>query len=252
MLRWSGLCRERNRGMQDQQAAHGKHPDASAGRSMAGGRGEGTSHRAGGTSISRPARERLFRATFERAVIGIAHVSPQGRWLRVNQRLCDILGYDHEELAARSFQDLTHPDDREASGAYFRRLLAGELDAYELDKRYIRKDGRPVWVHLTVSLVRTPEGEPDYTISMVQDITERKRLERKPLRLLARERAARAEAEAALERAQVSEARAAEHAVQLRTILETMADGVLVYNREGRVVQTNRAYQEHDRRGPCA
>ncbi len=188
--------------------------------------------------------ERLFRTTYERAVVGIAHVSPQGRFLRFNQRLCDIVGYDREELAALTFQDITHPDDRSASGAYFRRLLAGELDAYELDKRYIRKDGAPAWAHLTVSLVRTPEGAPDYFISMVQDITDRKRLEQERAQLLEQERAARTEAKAALARAVASEARAAERAERLRAILETMADGVGVYDQIGRIVQSNRAYRE--------
>ncbi|HZC77372.1 MAG TPA: PAS domain S-box protein [Ktedonobacterales bacterium] len=118
-------------------------------------------------------RERLFRATVERAVIGIAYVSPEGRWLRVNQRLCDLLGYSRAELAARTWQEITHPDDLPADRAHARRLLAGELDAYELDKRYVRKDGALVWAHLTISLVRTPAGAPDYFITMVQDISDR-------------------------------------------------------------------------------
>ena len=123
-------------------------------------------------------RERFFRTTFEQAVVGMAHVSLEGRWLRFNQRLCDIVGYSREELAARTFQDITHPDDLAASLAGLQSLLAGELDGYTTEKRYVRKDGTLVWVHLTVSLVRTPDGEPDYFIAVVQDITERKRLER--------------------------------------------------------------------------
>ena len=122
-------------------------------------------------------REQLFRTTFERAAIGIAHSSPDGCWLRVNQRFCDMLGYSREELATRTFQDVTYPDDLAASLTCLRRLLAGELDVCELDKRYLRKDGTLIWVHLTVSLLRTPAGAPDYFISMVQDIAERKRLE---------------------------------------------------------------------------
>src|SRR5262249_53055960 len=185
--------------------------------------------------------EQLFRTTFERVVIGIAHVSPQGRWLRFNQRLCEIVGYDRAELAASTFLDITHPDDREVSALSFQRLLAGELDTYELDKRYVRKDGAPVWVHLTVSLVRTSDGAPDYTVSMVQDITESRRLEQDRVCLLERERAARVEAEAALAcatasetRASASEAQAAERAERLRAILETITDGVFVYDRDGR------------------
>jgi PAS domain S-box-containing protein len=143
------------------------------------------------------ASERLFRTTFDRAVVGIAHVAPNGRWLRFNQRLCDLLGYTRDELATRTFQDVTHPDDLAASLACLRRLLAGEQDAGELDKRYLRKDGTYIWVHVTFTPVRTPEGAPDYFITMVQDIAERKRLEQERARLLEWERAARREAQAA-------------------------------------------------------
>src|SRR5260370_6676873 len=124
------------------------------------------------------ARDRSFQTAFDRAAVGLALVSPEGRWLRYNQHLCDLLGYSREELAARTWQDLTSPDDRDASDAFFWRLLTGERDAYDLDQRYVRQDGALVWVHLTASLVRTPEGEPDYVLATLEDITERKRLER--------------------------------------------------------------------------
>src|SRR5258707_15303461 len=86
------------------------------------------------SEASLPESEQLFRATFERAVIGIAHFSPGGRWLRVNQRLCDLLGYSRAELAARTAQDLTPPDDRAPAIAPGAALPAGELDPYALDK----------------------------------------------------------------------------------------------------------------------
>jgi PAS domain S-box-containing protein len=235
--------------MHQQRATRDRHSDTAFGPTAATGRSDGGARRARVKSISHPAREngrpgaglieseRLFQKAFERAVIGIAHVSPEGRFLRFNRRLCDLLGYDRAELAALTFRDVTHPDDLDPCGAYFQRLLAGELDEYALEKRYIRKDGTPVWAHVAVSLVRTPAGEPDFTITMVQDITTRKRLEQERERLLERERAARAQAEA-------SEARAAERAEQLRAILETMADGVVVLGQDGRHLQTNRAYRE--------
>jgi PAS domain S-box-containing protein len=141
--------------------------------------------------------DRLFRTTFDRAVVGIAHTALDGRWLRVNQRLCDLLGYTREELAVRTFEDVTHPNDLDVSRECFRCLLAGEQDDEELDKRYLRKDGALVWAHVTVSLVRTAEGKPDYFITMVQDITERRRLEQERMGLLEEERVARREAEAA-------------------------------------------------------
>src|SRR5258706_159771 len=143
-----------------------------------------------------PESEQLFRTAFERAVIGIAHISPGGRWLRFNQRLCDLLGYDRDELAALTVQDVTYPDDLAACGEYFQHLLTGEINEYAMDKRYVRKDGTLVWTHIAVSLVRTPEGVPDFTITMIQDISERKRLEQERAPLLEQERAARLEAEA--------------------------------------------------------
>jgi PAS domain S-box-containing protein len=118
--------------------------------------------------------EERFRATFEQAAVGIAHVGPDGRWLRVNRKLCDIVGYGPEEMLARTFQDITHPDDLEADLAQVRRLLAGEIETYSMEKRYFRKDRSLVWINLTVSLVRTPEGQPKYFISVVEDITEQK------------------------------------------------------------------------------
>jgi PAS domain S-box-containing protein len=118
--------------------------------------------------------EERFRATFEQAAVGIAHVGTDGRWLRVNQKLCDIVGYGPDELLALTFQDITHPDDLEADLAQVRRLLAGEIGTYAMEKRYFRKDRSQVWINLTVSLVRTPRGDPKYFISVVEDITEQK------------------------------------------------------------------------------
>ncbi len=118
--------------------------------------------------------EERFRATFEQAAVGIAHVGLDGRWLRVNRKLCDIVGYRPDELQALTFLDITHPEDLEADLAQVRRLLAGEVETYSMEKRYFRKDGPLVWINLTVSLVRTPEGQPKYFISVVEDITEQK------------------------------------------------------------------------------
>lgn len=123
------------------------------------------------------AEQERFRATFEQAAVGIAHVSPDGRWLRVNRRLCEITGYSHYELLGLTFQAITHPDDLKADLGHVRRLLAGEISTYSMDKRYVRKDGSPVWVNLTVSLVRRPADDPAYFISVIEDVSERKRLE---------------------------------------------------------------------------
>jgi PAS domain S-box-containing protein len=94
--------------------------------------------------------EERFRGTFEQAAVGIAHVGTDGHWLRVNRRLCDIVGYEKEELLGLTFQDLTHPDDLETDLEGARRLLAGEIETYSREKRYFRKDGSIVWIYLTV------------------------------------------------------------------------------------------------------
>lgn len=124
----------------------------------------------------RESEERL-RAIFDQAAVGISQVATDGRWLLVNQRLCDIVGYSREEMLASRFQDITHPDDLEADLCSKGQMLAGSLLNYSMEKRYIRKDGSVVWVTLTVSLVRRHSGEPKYFISVVEDITERKQAE---------------------------------------------------------------------------
>jgi len=121
--------------------------------------------------------EEQFRATFEQAAVGIAHVGLNGQWLRVNRKLCEIVGYSRDELVTCSFQDITHPDDLAADYAQLLQMLAGEITTYTMEKRYIRKGGALVWINLTVSLVHHPSGEPHYFISVVEDITGRKRLE---------------------------------------------------------------------------
>ncbi len=121
--------------------------------------------------------EERFLATFEQAAVGIAHVAPDGRWLRVNRKLCEIVGYAREELLRLTFQDITHPDDLERDLTQVARMLDGSLTTYAMEKRYFRKDGRVVWIELTVSLVRTAAGEPDYFISVVEEITRRKTAE---------------------------------------------------------------------------
>lgn len=118
--------------------------------------------------------ERRFEATFEQAATGIALVAPDGRWLRVNRKLCEIVGYDQQEMLARSFQDITYPEDLDADLSYRERLLGEEIETYSREKRYVRKDGRIVWINLTVALVRQQDGTPDYFISVIEDIQARK------------------------------------------------------------------------------
>ena len=130
------------------------------------------------------ASEARFEATFNQAAVGIAHVAPDGSWLRVNQKMCDILGYTPDELLARTFQEVTHPDDINTDLEYMRQLLENEHEQYTMEKRYICKNGSYIWSNLTVSLVRDANGRPDYFISVVENISERKHAEAR-LRALA-------------------------------------------------------------------
>jgi len=118
--------------------------------------------------------EERFRSTFEQAAVGIAHVGVDGRWLRVNERLCGILGYSREELLSSDFGSVTHPDDLALDWQNVRSLLAGESETFSMEKRYIVKGGGTVWANLTVSLVRGENDEPKYFISVVEDISGRK------------------------------------------------------------------------------
>ncbi|MEH1943330.1 MAG: PAS domain S-box protein [Nostoc sp.] len=117
--------------------------------------------------------EERFRAAFHQAAVGIAHVAIDGRWLLVNQKFCDILGYTAEEVQLLTFQDITHPDDLNADLQYIDQILADNIQTYSMEKRYFRKDSSIVWVNLTVSLMREVCGEPKYFISVIEDITER-------------------------------------------------------------------------------
>jgi len=121
--------------------------------------------------------EERFAGAFEHAPIGVALVSPVGRWLKVNRALCNLIGYSEEELLGRTVFDLTHPDEVKVSLENMRRTIAGEIRSFQLEKRYMHKSGRVVMVWLNVSLVRSGRGEPRYFIALLQDITERKRLE---------------------------------------------------------------------------
>jgi PAS domain S-box-containing protein len=121
--------------------------------------------------------EERFRLTIDEAPIGLALVALDGRFVRVNRALCEIVGYTSAELAGLTFQAITHPDDLDADLALAGQLARGEIPRYELAKRYIRKDGTIVDVQLRVSILRTREGAPLYYIVQIEDITERKRAE---------------------------------------------------------------------------
>src|SRR5438477_7394337 len=121
--------------------------------------------------------EGRFRGIFENAAVGIAQTHPSGRFLRVNEKFCSIVGYAREELVQKSFQDITHPDDVAMGVSALAALVRGQSPSIEHEKRYIRKDGSPVWGELFISLQRDAAGEPAYAIAVIQDISERKRMD---------------------------------------------------------------------------
>ena len=125
--------------------------------------------------------EKRFSSAFEFAAIGMAIVSPEGTFLKVNSSLCNYLGYTQEELTALTFQDITHPDDLEKDLAYVHQMLAGEIETYQMEKRYFGKQGNLVWVLLSVSLIHDEQNKPRYFISQIQDITARKLAEEQAL-----------------------------------------------------------------------
>jgi PAS domain S-box-containing protein len=121
--------------------------------------------------------EARYRATFEHAAIGIAHLALDGRWLRLNDRFAQIIGYDEQELRLLTFRDVTHPDDVEADERLVDALLRGDARVYGIEKRFVHRDGTTAWANVTVSMVRDGAGKPRYFIAAAEDIAARKAVE---------------------------------------------------------------------------
>jgi PAS domain S-box-containing protein len=121
--------------------------------------------------------EERFRRYFELGLIGMAITSPTKECLEVNDEICRILGYEKDDLLKKTWPEMTHPDDLAAVVAQFDRVIAGEIDGYTMDKRWLRKDGRTIDTTMSVKCVRRDDGSVDYFIALVQDITERRRAE---------------------------------------------------------------------------
>ncbi|MCC6614165.1 MAG: PAS domain S-box protein [Anaerolineae bacterium] len=157
--------------------------------------------------------EERFRSIFEQAAVGIAHRTLEGAFIEVNQRFCDIVGYSAEELFGISAQTLTYAEDYESDLKHVNTLLNGAAVSYTIEKRYRHKSGQPVWINLTVSLARRPNGEPDHYITVIEDITERIQAE-----------AERHEAEARFAR-----------------VLDTTAEGVITVDMNQRIILFNQS-----------
>jgi PAS domain S-box-containing protein len=122
--------------------------------------------------------EETFSAAMEHASIGMAVSEPGGRWLKVNEAICEMLGYSELEILQTDCQSITHADDLDADREPVRQLLAAEIHTYQLEKRYVHKDGHTIWVLLNVSLVRHADGSPRYFVKQCQDITARRQIDR--------------------------------------------------------------------------
>lgn len=115
-----------------------------------------------------------FGNTFQFAAIGMALVNQAGRWIAVNKSLCKILGYTEEELQSLTFQDITHPEDLEKDLEFAVQLFNRKIDSYQIEKRYIKKSGQPIWINLTGSAIWNEDGSFRYFIAQIQDISLRK------------------------------------------------------------------------------
>src|SRR4051812_24516241 len=150
----------------------------------------------------------LLLATFEQAAVGIAHLTLTEEWISVNQRYCEITGYSRAEILTLKLEDLTHPEDRPATRDFIARIRTGELPEYRMEKRYLKKDGTVIWVHLTVSIVRSTSGSPMYLVAFVDDITERRTAQQEVSRTFS----------------------------LLKATLESTADGILVVGLNGKIL----------------
>ncbi|MGC4085409.1 MAG: PAS domain S-box protein [Vicinamibacterales bacterium] len=159
--------------------------------------------------------EQRFRNIFENAAVGIAEVGLDGRFVTVNDKLCEITGYPRDELLRLTFQDITHPDDLAADIAFASRITSGEIQQYSMEKRYICPDGAVVFVNLSASAVRGVDDEVVHFVAIVEDITERRLAE--------------------------DAMRASEQ--QLRSVFDHAATGIAITDMDGRFLECNPAYQ---------
>lgn len=122
-------------------------------------------------------RERRFRGTFQQAAVGMAHVTPDGKWLRVNPTLCEMLGYTERELLPLTMREVTHPSDLHPKLELLQKVATSELPGFQIEERSVRKDGTHIWTHLTVSAVYGAMGRPEFLVGVWKDVTARKEAE---------------------------------------------------------------------------
>ncbi|MCC2972502.1 PAS domain S-box protein [Massilia sp. IC2-476] len=201
------------------------------------------------------ASEARFRTIFDIASVGIALVAPDGGWISVNQALCDIVGYSEEELWRLTFQQITHPDDITADVDLLKAMERGELDQYQLEKRYLRKDGSPVWVNLNVSPKRNEAGAVEYYVSVIKDIDAEKHaqqqvaqlnadLERRVQERTAELQDANVRLTEAVERQRATEAALRAREAEIRSVVENANDAYISLDETGAITDWNRQAEE--------
>ncbi|MFW5645161.1 MAG: PAS domain S-box protein, partial [Bacteroidota bacterium] len=155
--------------------------------------------------------ENLFKVIFEQSATGISQVSREGKFLQVNRRFCEIVGYTEEELLSMKHTQLTHPDDLHLEEKHFEKILKNEADNFTIEKRYIHKNKSHIWIRLFSNVVRKPDGEVDYAIGNIVDITHQKKVQKELLK---------------------SESR-------YKQLVETASDAIYLMDEEGYIIDTN-------------
>ncbi|NML24422.1 sensor domain-containing diguanylate cyclase [Zoogloea dura] len=197
------------------------------------------------------ANEAHYRSMFELASVGIAIVAANGAWISVNDALCKIVGYRADELMGLTFQDITHPDDLSTDLLLLGQLIDDKIDHYHMEKRYLRKDGRPVWIDLGVTKKTDDAGRIEYFVSIVKDIDSQKVAEE---RLIALQRGLESKVEArtaellesngrlikAIDQQRDSERQLRKREAELRTVLENAYDAYIALDQAGLVTAWNR------------
>lgn len=201
------------------------------------------------------ASEARFRTIFDIASAGIALVAPDGGWISVNKALCDIVGYSEEELWSRTFRQITHPDDLAVGADSLAAMERGEIDQFQLEKRYLRKDGASVWTNLNVAPKRNAAGQVEYYVAVIKDIDAQKSAQEEIAALNAglerRVRARTAELEEAnrmlteaVERQRATEAELRAREAEISSVVENAYDAYISLDEAGMVRAWNRQAEE--------
>ena len=199
--------------------------------------------------------EARYRSTFELASVGISLVAPDGTWLSVNEPLCQIVGYSAEELSRMTFQDITHPQDLHGDLELLRKLVAGEMESYQTEKRYLHKDGHPVWISMSVSKKVAANGTLEHFIAVIRNIQARKEVEETlaALRLQLEERVherteqlsqANQALRTVIESQQRAEQEARSREAELAAVIEHANDAYISLDQHGIVRAWNRLAEE--------